>query len=360
MDKKNEYEVNLKQNIIVSIIMFIVSAILLYGYNFSRMLFGVTADSKLDLLSFTNILPILIGLLYLSSIIILSLSLYCEWKDTDSKKYLISFIILVVIGLVVGFTVYLDVILTTITNMLVITILIYAVYKFFNMKESEFVSPFECITIVLIDLHIFIFLLMDFPYYDTFKVGIILWLLIFTIIYRQLSIQYNNQGVLKTLGIALLVLFIVSPLLRIFVEIVMSFGFMKTIVMRLKFILYELPFFNSLHNVKINIEILYTFIMVMAYWLFSIKIIQYTYRMCLSKEDFSLREHSILRFNKLFNISILIAVYILLKVIIWEEISIYYLDIKDVEIATDAITFLSLIILFTDERLKSSKETKIE
>ena len=59
----------------------------------------------------------------------------------------------------------------------------------------------------------------------------------------------------------------------------------------------------------------------------------------------------------MFNISVLIAVYILLKVIKWEDIY-YYPYLNDVGIATDAITFLTFIILFTDEGLKSSKYSK--
>ena len=113
MDKENKKKIDLGQNIIVSTVLFIVSAILLCCYNWSLDLRDVCADSKTDLL-WLYLVPSLSGLLYLLSIIILSSSLYCKWKETNSKKYLISFIVSIVIGVAVGFTMYLRVILIAI------------------------------------------------------------------------------------------------------------------------------------------------------------------------------------------------------------------------------------------------------
>ena len=356
MNNRN-MKMNLKQCIIVSIILLMLSALFLIVYNCNSELFGIAFDAKVDILPYINFLPFLSGTLYLASVIFFTLSLYYKWKEKCNNKYLISVVMSIVIGILVGIKIYYQVIFNAIANILIIAILVYCTYILFNMQESEFVSPLECITIILIDISILMFLQIGNSVPEQFVVCVI-WLLIFLIIYKMMSNKYNNQGLLKTLIIALVILFLVSPILTKFVRVIMSIRFVRDLIKNVLLVSYISPIFYSLNQIIIDVKIVNAFIMAIVYWLFSIKIIRYTYKIYLNENDFSLREYSIIRFNRLFNISVLIVVYILLKIIDWEDMGVSELYYKDIDIVIDALTLLTLIILFTDERLKSSKITK--
>lgn len=315
-----------KDNILLFIIVFILSLLLIHSNSIIR---NININFVLP-----NIVIICGGLFLLFSLWIILNTLWLEIKKTKTNVYTILFISSIITSCLLLYE-YRIIIIEAIALTLLLITIIFVLNGIFNIKH---LSINKDVLSNILQVHYFIImvliiLLKNCPSYT------IVFVTVFLLLFRFISQICYSEKLIVFIIFIFVILTISITIAKLFTEYIID---IFIYVFNVAINSFDLKNINKLiDGIDPNVFIIY--IGMGMYWLVPVRVVRYSFKIICNEMDYNNIESSLIKFNKLISVSILILSFVLVSSYKFPDI-----EKENVYVVLNSISFLSYIILLSD------------